>query len=227
MTILEKSRAHFGNGPGLDLYHSDVAPSLVAGRAFLYAVALQAYLDIAAITLDEKWLLAADDLATTAAELFAKESYVKECPPDADLLGLPIADTAMLFDESTAGLLAMAGTRLAALNRPFLENLESSVGALPTGAIRVPILYTDIVQAALLEAYSTTYLFDSEIPDETRNKLSRMPLKAFGRGIHVRSGNQALSPQPGGVIRIGPDKLPVEVKDLGKPGDTSLRSAPK
>jgi len=227
VSTLEKAKTHFSNGPELVLYKGNADPSLIAGRAFLYGLALQAYLDVAATTLDESWLMSADDLATTAAELFAHGEYVKECPPDADLIGLPVSDVAMLFDESTAGLLGMAGARLAALGRPFLNTLEKNVESFPMDAVQSPILHTDVVQAAIVRAYAITYIYGPEIPAASRLALARMPLKGVNRGPEGRNPQLTVPLAADGILRIGPDNLPSPVEDLPLPGDTSLHSAPK
>lgn len=226
-STLERAKAHFSKGPELALYKSNAAASLVAGRAFLYGLALQAALDVAATSLDEGWLMWAEDLATTAAELFADEGFLKECPADADLVGLPIADQAMLFDESTSGLLGMAASRMAALGRPFLETLAKPVKNLPMDAIHSPILHTDVVQAALMGAYGTTYIYGPDIPAASGSALARMPLKGFNRGPEGRNHALPLELKPDGILRIGPDNRPVPMDDLAPPDDPSLHSPPK
>ncbi len=214
VTTLEKARSHFSRGPELRLYGGNVPGNLVAGRAFLYALALQAALDVAAISLDEAWLMWADDLGTTAAELFGRDKYILECSPDANLTGLPISDIAMLFDESTAGLLGMSGARLAALGRPLLGVLETHAAKLPMASIHSPILHTDAIQAALVREYATTYIYGSEISGETKAALSRKPLKGVNRGPEGRSHPVRLDVSANEVLRISSGKQPVPLKEL-------------
>ena len=214
VTTLEKAKSYFSHGPGLVLYENDSAVSLVAGRAFLYGLALQATLDVAAITLDETWLLWADDLATTTAELFGKKKYIAECPPEADLIGLPVFDFAMLFGESTAGLLGMDGARLAALGRPFLEVLETQATKLPMASLHSPILHTDAVQATLIREYGITYIYGTGISEESKAALSRKPLKGFNRGPEGHNHAVRIEVAPSEILRIRPGEDPAPVKEL-------------
>ncbi|HEX7260811.1 MAG TPA: DUF255 domain-containing protein, partial [Luteolibacter sp.] len=70
VALLDKSRLAFADGPNLRLFSQDSPKSIGGGRAFLYALALQAALDVSVITGDEKWLVWCEDLASTATELF-------------------------------------------------------------------------------------------------------------------------------------------------------------
>ena len=103
------------------------------GRAFIYGLALQAALDVAAITSDEKWLDWSEDLATTAAEMFTAAEFLKECPDDAKIIDLPVTDLSMLFDDSTAGLISFAECRLADRRAPAGRRLSAQLATpLPT-----------------------------------------------------------------------------------------------
>ncbi len=214
VSTLEKAKSHFSRGPRLLLYGDDSVESLVTGRAFLYGLALQATLDVAAITLDETWLLWADDLATTTAELFGRENHISECPADADLIGLPISDPAMLFDESTAGLLGMAAARLSALGRPFLEVLETQAVKLPMAALQSPILHTDVIQAAIIREYGTTFIYGDGISAESEATLSRKPLKGVNRGPEGWNHPVHINVEPTEILRIRPGEDPVPVEEL-------------
>ncbi len=227
VSTLESARERFTRGPELVLYESEASSSLVGGRAFLYGLALQATLDVAGITLDENWLMWADDLATTSAELFGTEDFLRECPPDADLTDLPVSDAAMLFDDSTAGLFAMAGSRMEALGRPFLEILGKHSSRMPIDAIQSPILHTDVVQGAIMREFGFTFLYGADIPEKVGKALSRMPLKGINRGPAGRGHPLPAGTKPDGVvlIRAGEDAVPV--KDPHRIEDTFLRNPRK
>ncbi len=214
VSTLEKAKAVFSNGPELRLYEDSDPDSIFAGRAFLYSLALQASLDVAAITLDEAWLMWADDLATTTAEHFGAAEYIAECPPDVDLVGLPISDLRMLFAESTTGLLGMSGARLAALGRPFLEVLETHAVKLPMASIHRPLVHTDLLQAALIREFGITYIYGAEISAESKAALSRKPLKGVNRGPEGRNHTIRIDVGPTEILLIGPDNKPVSVKEL-------------
>ena len=124
VALLKRAREAFGVGPKLRVFSKEAPDSIGAGRAFLYALALQAVLDVAAITSDDQWLVWSEDLATTAAEMFTGNGFLKECPDEAKLIDLPVTDLVMLFDDSTAGLVSSAESRLAELGRPLVAEFQ-------------------------------------------------------------------------------------------------------
>jgi uncharacterized protein YyaL (SSP411 family) len=209
---LVKARNHFAEGPRLKSYAGNAAESLTAGRAFLYGVAIQAALDVESVTLDGTWLLWAGDLSSTVAEDFAAESHIRECPRSADLVGLPVTDGAMLFDESTIGLLAMSESRLEALGVPLVLSLTKKVKILPVAALNSPILHTDLIQAALMREFGVTYVFGENAPEAMKQALARSPLKGVNRRQANPADPERLCPEPGGVLRIarGGEAIPVE-----------------
>ncbi len=202
---LEKAKEHFAEGPRLRVYHKDGADSLLAARAFVYAVAIQAALDVEAVNLKGDWLLWAGDLSSTVSEEFSMENYVKECPREADLTKLPITDPVMLFDESTLGLLAMSESRLHALGIPLVPALGKTLSSFPMAAISSPILYSDIMQASLMRGFSFTYVFDQDAPGNLKEALARSPLKGVHRRPVLPTDSPDLIPKSGEAIRIAPD----------------------
>ncbi len=222
--ILETARQRFSHGPTLKLYPGDAPPSLTAARAFVYAVAMQAAIDVSAVTLDESWLLWADDLATTITEIFATDTYLRECPPEADLIGLPVTDLAMLFDESTAGLISMAQSRMDALDRPVLKSFGEQVKGIPMGAVESPILHTDIIQASLMREYGRVIVYGSSVPENIRKMISRSPLKGTSRkqGQVTTEDGTLLSAEGVAVIEAGKKaRLLLDLSEIGVP---SLRN---
>jgi uncharacterized protein YyaL (SSP411 family) len=209
---LGKAKANFTKGLRLKSFAGDAADSLTAGRAFLYGVAIQAALDVHAVTLDRSWLVWAGDLSSTVAEDFAAEGNIRECPPSADLIKLPVMDAAMLFDESTVGLISMSVSRLEALGIPVAPSLKGKVGALPISALDSPIPHTDLIQAALVREFGMTYIFGENIADTMREALARSPLKGVNRREAKPSDPDGRSPKPGEVLRIarGGEASPVK-----------------
>lgn len=203
---LEKAKKRFSDGPRLRLYEGKNSPSLTEGRAFLYGLALHAVLDVAAVTLDESQLIWADDLATTASELVAENDYFRECPPDARLMDLPITDLAMLFDESTVGLMSMAAARLETLNRPVLKSFGGKATALPMGALNNPILHTDIIQATLMKEYGQLLVYGPDIPEDFKKAIARSPLKGVERRADIGRLPDGQTIKPDEVVRIGSGK---------------------
>jgi uncharacterized protein YyaL (SSP411 family) len=197
VNLLDKTRATFSDGPILRLFSQPAPDSIGEGRAFLYGLALQAALDVAAITSDEKWLDWSENLATTAAELFTDAEFLKECPDDAKILDLPVTDLVMLFDDSTAGLISFAECRLAERERPLVETFSTLATPLPTYSVDRPILHTDLLQATLARHFKVTLVIGSALSSELKLAVEKLPMRMFQR--------RAAKPQdnvPAGSIKV-------------------------
>lgn len=181
VALIEKSRTVFSSGPKLRLFTQESPNSIGEGRAFLYGLALQAALDVSAITSDEKFLTWSEDLATTAAELFTDSEFLKECPDDAKLIDLPTTDLVMLFDDSTAGLISFAECRLADRKRPLVPTFSALATPLPTHAVDRPILHTDLLQATLAREFKVTVVAGDGISPELKQATERLPLRMVQR----------------------------------------------
>jgi len=181
VSLLERARKTFVDGQQLWMYASKTLPSISAGRAFLYGLAMQATLDVADVTGDEKALTWADDLASTAAERFTAADYLKECPDNAKVIDLPISDLSMMFDESTVGLISMAECRLAARGRPLVESFSHLATPLPMSALEKPVLHTDLIQATLVRHYAPLVLNGKELPEAMQTAVARLPLRLVKR----------------------------------------------
>jgi uncharacterized protein YyaL (SSP411 family) len=197
VALLKRSREAFGQGPRLRLFSKDAPESIGAGRAFLYALALQSVLDVAAITSDEHWLLWSEDLATTAAELFTGDGFLKECPDDAKLIDLPITDLVMLFDDSTAGLVSADESRLAELGRPLVASFSELALPLPTYSLDRPVLHTDLLLATLSRHYKVTVMLGKDLPPALKLASQRLQL----RTIHCRPATPD-EQVPAGAIKV-------------------------
>ncbi len=216
---LEKARAAFSEGPSLKSYRGEAPESITAGRAFLYGVALQSALDLAATTLDDTWLMWADDLATTASERFVSGGDLRECPSSANLMNLPVSDIAMLFDESSLGLLSMAEARLAAVGRPLVGTFSERVSEFPVRAIDLPVLHTDLIASALVRSFGTALVYGEKIPEASRAAVARAPADDVARlraGAGTEAGKLAgkdgvMVLGPGGALRKFGD--PKEIDD--------------
>jgi len=179
--LLHRAREAFAEGPALRVYATGSPPSLAAGRAFLYALAIQAILDVAAITSDDQWLTWSEDLATTAAELFTGDQFLNECTDEAALVDLPVTDLVMLFDDSTAGLVSMSECRLAEIGRPLVKDFSDLATPLPTYALDRPVLHTDLLLAAVARHYKVTAVYAADIPPALKLAVERLPLRMVSR----------------------------------------------
>ncbi|MES2659336.1 MAG: DUF255 domain-containing protein [Verrucomicrobiota bacterium] len=179
--LLEKARAAFGVGPKLREFSKDAPASLGAGRAFIYGLALQAAIDVSAIASEDKWLIWSEDLASTAAELFTADDFLKECPDDAKIIDLPVTDLVMLFDDSTSGLISFAECRLAERERPLDRNFSRLAIPLPSYSVDRPILHTDLLQATIAREFQVTVILGAGVSEELKLATERLPLRMVQR----------------------------------------------
>ncbi|RYF99622.1 MAG: hypothetical protein EON94_10985, partial [Caulobacteraceae bacterium] len=117
LALAKRARETFSNDNLLIELGPPVPEAVRDARAFTYALAIQAALDLAEVTLDENWRLWAGDLVTVVAEQFTEKDTGRllEARPASTPLTLPLVDRTMLFDDSTAGLMRMNTARLEAL----------------------------------------------------------------------------------------------------------------
>jgi uncharacterized protein YyaL (SSP411 family) len=219
--LLEKARGAFSEGPKLREFSREVPPSLGAGRAFIYGLALQAALDVSAITSDDRWLTWSEDLATTAAEQFTGEGYLRECPESAQVMDLPITDLVMLFGDSTAGLVSFAECRLAERGRPLVQSFSELATPLPIFSVDRPILHTDLLEATLAREFPVTVVTGADLAADLREAVERLPLRMVQRRA-AKSGDEI----PAGSVTVrlpGGKTLPVstavELEQAVAPGN--------
>ncbi len=197
VALLKRAREAFTVGPGLRMFSVDAPDSLGAGRAFLYALALQSVLDVAAITSDDHWLFWSEDLATTATELFVSNDFLKECADNAKLIDLPITDLLMLFDDSTVGLVSLAESRLAALGRPLVASFSELATPLPLQALDRPLLYSDLLIATFVRHYGITVVLGADIPPALKRAVERLPMRVIQHRL-ARPEDQV----PAGSVKV-------------------------
>lgn len=197
ITLIKKSRETFSVGARIRMFSKDTPESIGAGRAFIYALAMQASLDVAAITSDEQWLVWAEDLATSATELFTAKDFLKECPDDAKIIDLPVTDLVMLFDDSTAGLVSMAECRLAEIGRPLVQSFSALATPMPTYILEKPVLHTDLLLATLARHYKMVVIMGEGLSPALKLAVEQLPLRVIQR--------RSASPQdqiPAGTVKV-------------------------
>ncbi len=197
ISLLKLARESFAAGVELRVFATDAPAPVGAGRAFLYALAIQAILDVAAITSDEQWLLWSEDLATSAAEWFTGDQLLKECKFDAQLVDLPVTELVMLFDDSTAGLVSMAECRLAEIGRPLVASFSELATPLPTYSLDRPVLHTDLLLATMARHFRATVVYSADIPPALKLAMERLPLRMVQR----RAAKPA-DAMPAGAVKL-------------------------
>lgn len=186
--LLAAARAAFADGRFLRSMKGETGGPVALGRAFHYALALQAALDVAAITGDKEHLVWAEDLATLAAEQFTGDAILRECPEPAGLLDLPIADTIMLFDDSTAGLYSLSASRMALLERPMVASFRELATPLPVYAVERPVLHTDLLLATMLRHYPVVVSGGEGAPEALAQAVLSLPIRGVQRGVMGNGG---------------------------------------
>ena len=213
VALLKRGREAFAVGPKLRMFTKDSPDSVGGGRAFLYALCLQAVLDVASVTLDESLYIWSDDLATTLAELFIGDGFLKECPDSAALIDLPITDLAMVFDDSTCGLISMSESRLAKLGRPLVAKLSELATPFPLYAVERPITHADLILATISRHFMVSVLVGEGVPDP----LLRAVQELSPRMVH-RQFAKASDEVPAGMVKIvfydGTEKTVASVDEL-------------
>lgn len=181
--LLQTARDAFSDGRFVHAMRGADGGGRVLGRAFHYALALQAALDVAAITGDKKWMVWAEDLSTSTAEQFTGNGILRECPEPARVLDLPVADTIMVFDDSSAGLFSSCASRMAALKRPMLESFRDLATPLPAYVVDRPVLHTDLLLATLLRHYPVLVCEGDTMPEELASAVRRLSIRGVQRAV--------------------------------------------
>lgn len=195
--LLRKVRAVFSDGRNLRCIPGSAADAVSIGRAFHYALAIQTSLDVLAITGDDEWLLWAEDLAAVSAEQFARDGHLFECPESAVVIDMPLADQAMWFDDSTAGLFAMAECRMASLGRPLMPRLAEVAGVWPESVAARPVSRTDLLSSGLMKNYRWSMVEGRAVPDELMAEIRRLPFRSM-----LREAADARRGVPDGEVEI-------------------------
>lgn len=180
-------RALVGNGE----------PSVTESRAFGYALAVQACLDVADTTLDASALETANSIAQAAVTQFSSENGLMEVSATAALMDFPIIDIRRLYDDSTAGIFAQAEARSGGRQADFCETIKKLAKPLPSKASAMPILYSDSIQATLMKYHSRSILMGKGLSEEMTSAVSRLPLQLFSKALAEDSDGI-----PDGSVRI-------------------------
>jgi uncharacterized protein YyaL (SSP411 family) len=205
------AREQFARGTDLRPYAAATPPG--EGRAFLYALAMQAALDLADVTLDNRHAEWAEQLAATVSERFVQETALSEAPKEQNLSGLPISDRIMLFEESTAGLLSACEARLSRRAVAVPASLNDAVASLPVDVQRAPVAHTDLLFAALLRHHGATLAVGTDASVDLKDAVASLPFRLFTRAT-ATPDNPA--PSTGARIRFadGTESIVATSKEL-------------
>jgi uncharacterized protein YyaL (SSP411 family) len=202
IALAQRSRQAFSVGILLTEQNPGQPATACDARAFTYALAIQAALDLAEITLDESWRIWAGDLATAVAEQFSDaEGRLMEARPASTPLRLPIEDRVMLFDDSTAGLMRMNLARLEALGQQPPPAIAAWIHSLPDVA-NYPVVFTDSILATSFARSRVIVELPADASPEWREAACRLPLDRVAR--RIGKGNTAVARRQDG------SEIPIE-----------------
>ncbi len=220
---LTKAREVFVSGLRLRVYGSGEDEEVERARAFVYGLAIQAAMDVAAITHDEIWLSWADDLMTMVGENFMRDGRLQECEIESNLLGLPITDEIMFFEESTEGLFSILLARMDGLEHPVVSEFANLRSGLPVSAVTMPIMHTDAIHGHLLRGYGDRIAFEAGVSDEFKGLLKRLSPKL----VSVVAAEKVTSHTISGVVKMGKDGSIKSIDKNDRHFDHCLRKSGK
>lgn len=207
LAVAKRAREVFSAGDLLVEQSPAVPAAICDARAFTYALAIQAALDLAEITLDETWRIWAGDLATTLAENFVNEDgRLLEARPESTPLTLPIEDRVMLFDDTTAGLMRMNLARLDALGQSPPPLIAAWMKSLPP--IRnYPVVLTDSILATSFDRSRMILEVPSTASTVWRDTAAKLPLDRIARRIGPASEATLYRPDGSTIVVEDPAEL--------------------
>ncbi|MEM9236198.1 MAG: DUF255 domain-containing protein [Verrucomicrobiota bacterium] len=188
-------RAHFLKSRFLNERPDAEAEGMSDGRAFTYAIAVQAGLDLGDVTLEDEWNLWAHDLTTLLSEHFVSDDgRLLEVRSVSSVMDIDIENRVMVFDDSTAGLVRTNLQRLNALGFQTHPGLRPWLS--PTPAIsRFPIIYTDSIVASSLFWNHVSLRVGPDSPTTLVDEIRRLPLQLFIRRTDDGTGVRTITPE--------------------------------
>ncbi len=182
-------------------------------RAFTYALAARASLDLAAITLDDQWTRWATDLMTLLGENFVSQEgdRLSESREGFAIIPFPFEDRSMIFGWSTAGIVRQNLQSFVKTGQPVPPGLRRWQQSLPP-IDTVPVIFMDTIAALLAEFDAGTLYLGGEAPPEAIQAATALPLRAFERKIEATQSEAIKFVAPGGEETILPSAD--AVKDL-------------
>jgi uncharacterized protein len=181
-------------------------PDIAKGRAFTYALAALAYLDLSEITLDPSWNQQASQVIDTLAERFVRDGKLFENEADSYACTMAITDRGMVFGDSTAGLTRQALRRLSARNITVPPALQPWLSSLPDYK-NYPVIFTDSFLAISQERTHVSLEIPANASPEWLKEATTLPLASFVRKIGIGSACQVKDAK-GQTLTLGsPEEL--------------------
>jgi len=134
---------YYDEASGLRQLPRAAMPSQQTARTLDYALTANACLDIHAVTLDSDWIHWSEELLETVAEKLVVDGRLLECDPAQATIDLQITDSAMVFGDSSAGVLHSVLSRLSAFFPSTPPHLAAAVRSAIGELGKRPIVHTD------------------------------------------------------------------------------------
>lgn len=147
--LMTRCRDAFGADGSLHACRSEGTSAVSQARAYHYALAINAALDLHELAADGQWDRWAEALLQEFIGRFVDGKLVQECPPGIRIVALPIEDRKMLAEDSTLGLIAITAARLKGLGKTLPAGLVDVAEGLPVEAMEQPALYAGQLMGAI------------------------------------------------------------------------------
>ncbi|MBB5352092.1 hypothetical protein HNR46_002333 [Haloferula luteola] len=199
----ERCRTAFGQARFLNERPGATPDPMSDSRAYTYAMAARASLDLAAITLDDQWNRWAVDLMTLLGENFVNQEgdRLSESREGFAIVPFPFEDRSMIFGPSTAGTLRQNLQSLIKTGQAIPPGLRHWTLALPP-IDKLPVIFMDSINALIAEENSSTLLLAESADADTQAAATRLPLRKIERKIDPSASDPIKFIAPGGEERI-------------------------
>ncbi|GAA5483585.1 DUF255 domain-containing protein [Haloferula sargassicola] len=207
----QKCREAFGQARFLNERPGANPDPMSDSRAFTYAIAARASLDLGAVTLDDQWNRWASDLMTLLGENFANPEgdRLSESREGFAIIPYPFEDRAMIFGPSTHGIVRQNLQSLSKLDEPVPPGLIRWLTSLPDLG-RSPIIYMDSVSALVSEFDAASLWVGAQVSPDAREAATRLPLRTFERKSGGSDPQAIKFIAPGGQESILPSAADVK-----------------
>lgn len=212
----EACRHAFAAESLLSLQAGQAAAGIRDARAFDYALAVQAGLDLGAVTLDDSWnQWAAALLAVLGEHFVADDGILLEVRPESAVFGINHEERLMVFDETSLGMVRLALARAEAIGLDLPANLRPL--ALPEGLARNPIVHTDNLTALGQRFRERHIAFGPDTPAPLREAIARLPLQIDPRRGDAELGTKVRLTSAEGDITLVEDPEELRREPLARP----------
>ncbi|MCU0794666.1 MAG: DUF255 domain-containing protein [Akkermansiaceae bacterium] len=177
----EKCKAAFGEAEFLNERPGENPSPMSDCRAFTYALAARANLDLHAVTLDSRWSQWAIELMTLLSENFVStEGRIFEARESVSVIDIDYEDRAMVFGDSTSGTTRANLQILKKLGLRPPPKLEPWLSSLPDFEAN-PVIFADTLESLMIDITAPVIDVATSASPELSRAVTLLPLDSFLR----------------------------------------------